>query len=141
MTRIFKMGGWPSESNTYVFDGDFVDRGPKGCEVVLTLLVWKLIYPENIHMLRGNHEVPSVNEYYGFMHELKDKYRGDGDRLREAFNSLFTQLPLGAVVADRILVVHGGIPRALMDDPNFSLDTLKKCARTAEPELKAPSLS
>ena len=108
-----------------------------GCswQVVLTLLAWKLYCPEGLHMLRGNHEVPSVNEYYGFKDELQFKYRQEGDRIRDGFNDLFTQLPLGAIIADRILTVHGGIPRALNDE-SFTLDQMRKCPRESEPELK-----
>jgi len=138
MIRIFRVGGWPSATNAYVFDGDFVDRGPHGCEVVLTLIAWKLVYPDSVFLLRGNHEVPSVNEYYGFKDELQFKYRNEGDQLRDTFNSLFTELPIGAVIADRILVVHGGIPR-LVDDPKrqFTMDALRGVQRESEPMIES----
>merc|ERR1711959_181851 len=62
LQKIFEMNGNPSKSNRYLFNGDFVDRGAFGVEVVLTLFAWKLLYPEHVTLLRGNHEIRSVNE-------------------------------------------------------------------------------
>jgi hypothetical protein len=37
--------GHPSESLMLIFNGDFVDRGPNGMEVLLVLYTLKLIFP------------------------------------------------------------------------------------------------
>ena len=68
------MFGRPSKSNRYLFNGDFVDRGPWSVEVVLTLLSHKLLYPEQFHLNRGNHETEEINKMYGFYNEVIDKY-------------------------------------------------------------------
>ena len=68
------MFGRPSKSNRYLFNGDFVDRGPWSVEVVLTLLSHKLLYPEQFHLNRGNHETEEINKMYGFYNEVVDKY-------------------------------------------------------------------
>ena len=44
----------------YVFDGDFVDRGHYGAEVILLLSALKCYSPENVALLRGNHEDTTV---------------------------------------------------------------------------------
>lgn len=40
--NIFQLGGMPSPTNPYLFNGDFVDRGSFSVEVVLTLLAIKV---------------------------------------------------------------------------------------------------
>ena len=56
LLNIFDSFGYPSESNPYLFNGDFVDRGSFSLEVVLLLLTFKVVYPEHLHLSRGNHE-------------------------------------------------------------------------------------
>jgi serine/threonine-protein phosphatase 5 len=106
LQEIFKLNGLPnSKTNPYMFNGDFVDRGPdsKGC--ILTLLLWGLIDPGSVLLNRGNHELMEMNAYYGFRKELKD------DDLFLRFNKLFSILPISHVVGEKIFVVHGGLPR------------------------------
>jgi serine/threonine-protein phosphatase 5 len=56
LLNIFKVGGMPSESNPYLFNGDFVDRGSFSFETVFTLIAMRLACPTGLYMLRGNHE-------------------------------------------------------------------------------------
>lgn len=48
--------GLPSVTNPYVFNGDFVDRGKNSMEILMILFVSFLVYPNDLHLNRGNHE-------------------------------------------------------------------------------------
>ena len=57
LCNIFTINGSPSTANPYLFNGDFVDRGSFSAEVILTLFAYKLLYPNFLHLARGNHGI------------------------------------------------------------------------------------
>lgn len=124
--NIFALNGLPSETNPYLFNGDFVDRGSFSFEVVLTLFAMKLVFPGHVHLLRGNHESKNMNKIYGFEGEVKHKY---DDTVMQLFTEVFNWLPLSAVIEDKVLVVHGG----LFTDENVTLADIEKIDRNREP--------
>ncbi|CAH0481989.1 unnamed protein product [Peronospora belbahrii] len=105
---ILRENGLPSESNPYLFNGDFVDRGDRGVEIVIIIYLFKLLYPRHVLLNRGNHEENSITQVFGFMKECEVKY----DRyVYDLFCDSFRYLPLATLIDDRVLVVHGGVPR------------------------------
>lgn len=65
MLRLFEYGGFPPESS-YLFLGDYVDRGRQGIEAICLLFALKIKYPGKVSILRGNHESASITRIYGF---------------------------------------------------------------------------
>ena len=55
-----------------VFLGDYVDRGPRGVEN-LELVLGAFLERDDVYVLRGNHEDPSMNLSYGFADEAYEK--------------------------------------------------------------------
>jgi serine/threonine-protein phosphatase PP1 catalytic subunit len=111
LLHLFDMGGFPPQSN-YLFLGDYVDRAKQSIEVITLCLCYKLKYPESFFLLRGNHECASLNRIYGFFDECKRRY---SVRLWRTFADCFMCMPVAAVVADRILCMHGGLSPDLMN--------------------------
>lgn len=114
LIRMFEMCGFPPMAN-YLFLGDYVDRGKQSLETILLLLCYKLKFPENFFLLRGNHECANVTRVYGFYDECK---RRCNVRIWKTFIDCFNTLPIAAIVAGKIFCVHGGLSPALshMDD-------------------------
>ncbi|OHT09231.1 serine/threonine-protein phosphatase PP1-like protein [Tritrichomonas foetus] len=105
----------------YLFLGDYVDRGKNSIETISLLFCLKIKFPNQVFLLRGNHEISYVNEKYGFLDECSDLFSIDVWR---SINAVFNYLPLAAVVNDRIFCVHGGIT------PNLAkLDDIKNIER------------
>jgi len=104
--------GQPSEFNHVLFNGDFVDRGDWGPEVLLAMFCLKLIHPGEVHLNRGNHEDDTCNTHYGFKDQIlrAEPYKECGVQLYKLIQDAFNQLPLCHVINDKVFVVHGGLP-------------------------------
>jgi serine/threonine-protein phosphatase PP1 catalytic subunit len=105
LLRLFEYGGFPPEAN-YLFLGDYVDRGKQSLETICLLLSYKIMYPENFFILRGNHESAGINRIYGFYDECKRRY---SIKLWKVFSDVFNCLPVSALVDEKILCMHGGL--------------------------------
>jgi diadenosine tetraphosphatase ApaH/serine/threonine PP2A family protein phosphatase len=93
-----------------VFLGDYVDRGSNSIETLVNLLDLKTRFRENVILLKGNHELPSVNSRYGFFDEVMKKYPHEGNEIYTVCNRLFEKFPHAVISANGIFAAHGGIP-------------------------------
>ncbi|XP_054437173.1 serine/threonine-protein phosphatase with EF-hands 1 [Pteronotus mesoamericanus] len=106
---IFSKNGLPSSSNPYVFNGDFVDRGKNSIEILMILFVSFLLYGDDLCLNRGNHEDFLMNMRYGFTREVLSKYKIHGEKILQFLEEVFAWLPIGTIIDEEILIVHGGI--------------------------------
>ena len=91
---------------------------------MILLLCYKIKYPENFFLLRGNHETGAINRIYGFYDDCKRKY---SIAMYKTFSDVFNTLPLTAIVGGKIICMHGGISPELK---NF--DQLRNIKRPTE---------
>ena len=90
--------------------GDYVNRGKQSTEVISLLFALKIRFPDQIIILRGNHECQAITKIYGFYDEVKRRYC---IQLWQAFYSCFNHLPIVALIDDKIMCMHGGISREI----------------------------
>ncbi|KAM7276782.1 hypothetical protein ACFE04_018648 [Oxalis oulophora] len=119
LMRLFDEYGFPSTAGDityidYLFLGDYVDRGQHSLETIALLLALKIEYPENVHLIRGNHEAADINALFGFRLECIERMgENDGIWAWTRFNQLFNYLPLAALIEKKIICMHGGIGRSI----------------------------
>ena len=107
----------------FIFVGDYVDRNPFDLENVTLITAFRLLFPDNVIMLRGNHEDRLINTHYGFINNLLRSFWEEGEILYDEIIKYFIHLPIvhisqmhsstGQIA--RVMTVHGGIPINLMD--------------------------
>ena len=116
------------ETQRLVFLGDYVDRGIFSVEVILVLYALKLNYPENIFMIRGNHESRQLTTYFNFRSECLYKFDIEFyDTVCESFD----MLPVACLINKKFLAVHAGISPELK-----TLENISKLNRFSEPPSK-----
>jgi len=88
---------------------------------VALLFAFKIRYPNDIFLLRGNHECDETNKVYGFYTECETRYSPGLWRL---MNGAFNCMPIAALVNNRVFCVHGGLSPAL-----YSFDQIRAIKR------------
>jgi protein phosphatase len=109
------------KTHTFVFLGDYADRGPAQIETINLVMALALSEPERVLMLRGNHESDEVAQRYGFYTEVTRKFSFD---LYSKYLEVFQVLPMAAFSANGIFACHGGIPEGVS-----SVDDIQSCNR------------
>lgn len=92
--------------------GDYVDRGKHGIEALILVCALKLRYPNNVYVIRGNHETEEISSQYGFLTEVGKRMPTHSDKFLSAVYSIFSVLPvcIFATFNDgrKVFVAHGG---------------------------------
>lgn len=96
---------------TLIFLGDYGDRGAYSAEVYYTVLKLKLAFPEQVILLRGNHEGPAdlIAEPHDLPMQFQRRFGKDGANAYEKTRELFAYLYNAVLVEERYLLVHGGL--------------------------------
>ncbi len=127
LMRFFQMLGAPcnpevedgleeEDNYSYVFLGDYVDRGNHSLETMCLLLALKVKFPDKIYLLRGNHEDRWINQSFGFFDECEQRLGENSELPSSVFhriNTLFEYMPLAGIIDETILCIHGGIGSSL----------------------------
>lgn len=98
-----------------VFIGDMVDRNPYDLQNLAFILSFWILFPDNVFIIRGNHEDASVCSRYGFSQHLYEK-AGSRERFEpiwKLITDFFSKLPIGMIFRSgnkKGIVIHGGIP-------------------------------
>ena len=122
----FKKGSWELKEQFkhlyFVFHGDMVDGGSNGEAVLYFVSKIFLANPENIVLLRGNHEDLKMNECGGFYAELEHKYGPLDSEIKNTLENFYASLPVALwaeINGARRLFVHGSIDPADINLPAF----------------------
>jgi len=95
-----------------IFLGDYGDRGNYSPEVYYIILKLKEQFPENVILMRGNHEGP--DDLLAYPHDLPSQLQKKfGKSGREAYTKireLFNYLYNAVLISEKYVILHGGIP-------------------------------
>jgi len=113
-SRILK-GFLEGKVESIVFLGDYVDRGTRSLVNIVLVTAMALAWPDNVIVLRGNHEDWEVNAGFGFQVELARTYPSDEDfdRVQALVDRLYNMLSIAVLSPRGSIGFHAGIPKGM----------------------------
>lgn len=99
------------DKSTFLFTGNYVNRGKQSIACVSYLFLRKLLEPDRFLLLRGNHEAREITKVYGAFEEINAHY--GNENVWTYWHDAFDHMALAAVVGGKVFVVHGGLSKDL----------------------------
>ena len=110
--RILQKTGSPNVRK-YLFLGNVVNRGEFSIEVLSLIIIMKILYPQQVFLIRGKYEFRELCEGEGFLHEIEKLY--ENNTLYLPFIQMFNILPVASIVNKSILCINGGFGPNITD--------------------------
>ncbi|OHT15507.1 Serine/threonine-protein phosphatase PP1-beta [Tritrichomonas foetus] len=104
---LFRIINKYGKDANYLFLGDIVDRGEFSFETLTLVFLLKAMNPQNVHVIRGNHEFAYLCTQMGFMTEVNQMY--PGSKVFSDYMNVLSMIPLCAIINEKIICLHGGI--------------------------------
>ena len=118
MKNLIHFGDLRYTPHRFMFLGDYVDRGEFSVEVIAYLFAIKVLAPEKVVLLRGNHEDTLVSGDLGnygstsFRAQCRALFGTIlGEDVWNKASNAFASLPLTGNIDGKIFCTHGGLPR------------------------------
>ena len=116
---------------SFVFLGDYVDRGPKQIETINLVMALAIENSSRVIMIRGNHESREVSSRYGFRDTVLDQFSKD---IYDTYCNVFRVFPVAGLSRSGVFSCHGGIPEGVT-----SLEEIQELDRMHE-DFPSPTL-
>ncbi|OHS94116.1 hypothetical protein TRFO_11403 [Tritrichomonas foetus] len=117
--RLLMENGLPPYKD-YLFLGNTIGSNDFSFECILFILVMKIIYPDNIHIVRGTNEINENRFTLKFFENLPSQ------DLRANFYNLFKVLPLAARVYTSFFCINHSIPLDLNELDEIDRSKIEK---------------
>jgi hypothetical protein len=106
--------------NKLVFLGDYVDRGVNSVGVIFIITRLKMMYPNSVILMRGNHEAPIEFPFPSHDLPVEVVRRYGYERGKVIYNGkilpFFSLLTLATMIDGALFLVHGGVPTENLDN-------------------------
>lgn len=101
-----------SADTVLIFLGDYGDRGAYSAEIYYVVLKLKLLFPDQVVLMRGNHEGPEdlLPDPYDLPCQFQTRFGEKWNEAHRRIRKLFTCLYNAVLIKERYLLVHGGVP-------------------------------